>query len=44
VYVDPYQNNKYINNFNKMFNNPHSNEVTVKVVYFLDYLKLQRRR
>jgi hypothetical protein len=43
VYLDPYQNDKYIHNFTKMFNNPHSNELTVKVVYFLDHLKFLRR-
>lgn len=42
VYIDPYQNNKYIHNFARMFDNPHSNELTVKVVYFLDWLKLKR--
>jgi hypothetical protein len=31
----------YNNNFNQLFNVPHSNEVTLKFVYFLDYLQLK---
>ncbi len=44
VALDPYQNVNYIKNFRNMFDNPHSNELTLKVVYFLDYLKLQRKK
>jgi Domain of unknown function (DUF5916)/Carbohydrate family 9 binding domain-like len=43
VSLSQYQNTTYLKNFGEMFNNPHSNEVTVKVVYFLDYLNLKRR-
>ncbi|MEI7734959.1 MAG: DUF5916 domain-containing protein [Ferruginibacter sp.] len=42
VRVDPYRNTSYFNNMGKSIDNPHSNELTVKIVYFLDYLKLKR--
>ena len=42
VMIDPYTDTKYLRNFSDMFSNPHSNEVTLKIVYYLDYLKLQR--
>ena len=44
VSIDPNQATKYIDNLGEMFTNPHSNEVTLKVVYFLDYLKLKKRK
>ncbi len=44
VSIDPTQATKYIDNLGEMFTNPHSNEVTLKVVYFLDYLKLKKRK
>jgi hypothetical protein len=44
VAIDPYTNVRYFQNLGKVLNNPHSNEVTVKIVYFLDYLKLKRRK
>lgn len=44
VNIDPYNNRTYFKNFGKSVDNPHSNEVTVKIVYFLDYLKLKRWR
>lgn len=44
VTIDPYTNMSYFKNFGKVISSPHSNEVTVKVVYYLDYLKLKRRK
>ena len=44
VKVDPYSNQTYFKNFGRAVDNPHSNEVTVKIVYFLDYLKLKRKK
>jgi len=44
VTIDPYANTSYLKNFGRVIDNPHSNEVTVKVVYYLDYLKLRRRK
>jgi len=44
VNIDPYQNTSYGKNFGKAVDNPHSNEITVKLVYFLDYLKLRRKK
>ncbi len=44
VSLDPYTNKSYLKNFGSMFNNPHSNEVTLKIVYYLDYLKLRNRK
>ena len=43
VAIDPYTNMSYLKNFGKVINNPHSNEITVKIVYFLDYLSLKRK-
>jgi Domain of unknown function (DUF5916)/Carbohydrate family 9 binding domain-like len=43
VFLDPYQNKSYVKNLGAMFTNPHSNEVTLKIVYFLDYLTLKRK-
>lgn len=40
--IDPYARTSYFKNFAGVLNNPHSNELTVKVVYFLDYLKLRK--
>ena len=44
VIIDPYTNMKYFKNLGEVITNPHSNEITLKVVYYLDYLKLQRRK
>ncbi len=43
VFLDPYKNTSYTKNFSAMFTNPHSNEFTLKIVYFLDYLTLQKK-
>ena len=42
VTIDPYTNMKYFKTLGKVIDNPHSNEITVKIVYYLDYLKLKR--
>jgi Domain of unknown function (DUF5916)/Carbohydrate family 9 binding domain-like len=44
VSLDPYTNNSYSKNLGRMFSNPHSNEVTLKIVYFIDYLSLKKKR
>ena len=44
VSIDPYSNKTYFRNFGKAVDNPHSNEITVKIVYYLDYLKLKRKK
>jgi Domain of unknown function (DUF5916)/Carbohydrate family 9 binding domain-like len=44
VSLDPYTNTNYTKNLTRMFSNPHSNEVTLKVVYFIDYLDIKRKR
>lgn len=44
VNIDPYSNRNYFKNFGKVIDNPHSNEVTVKIVYYLDYLKLKKKK
>jgi Domain of unknown function (DUF5916)/Carbohydrate family 9 binding domain-like len=41
--IDPYLNTTYGKNLSKIFNNPHSNELSLKIVYFLDYLTLKRK-
>ena len=43
VNIDGVTNNTYFKNFNRVFDYPHSNEITVKVVYYLDYLNLKRK-
>jgi Domain of unknown function (DUF5916)/Carbohydrate family 9 binding domain-like len=43
VSIDPYKNTSYTKNLAAMFNNPHSNEVTLKIVYYLDYLSLKKK-
>jgi Domain of unknown function (DUF5916)/Carbohydrate family 9 binding domain-like len=44
VSLDPYTNSTYGKNLGRMFSSPHSNEVTLKIVYFIDYLDLKRKR
>jgi hypothetical protein len=44
VNIDPYTSMTYFKNFGKVLDNPHSNELTVKIVYYLDYLKLKKKR
>ncbi len=44
VNIDPYTNMSYFKNFGKVVDNPHSNEITVKIVYYLDYLKLKKKK
>ena len=43
VFLDPYKNDNYTKNFVAVFNNPHSNEFSIKIVYFLDYLNIKRK-
>lgn len=43
VYLDPYSNYNYSKNLIAIFNNPHSNEFSIKIVYYLDYLNLKRK-
>ena len=43
VQLDPYTYTKYTKNLAAMYTNPHSNEVTLKIVYFLDYLDVKRK-
>jgi Domain of unknown function (DUF5916)/Carbohydrate family 9 binding domain-like len=43
VSLNPYTNTTYTKNLSAVFSNPHSNEFTVKVVYFLDYLTLKKK-
>lgn len=44
AYIDPYSNLSYFKNLGKVLSNDHSNEITVKVVYFLDYLSLRKKK
>ncbi|MEP6616610.1 MAG: DUF5916 domain-containing protein [Ginsengibacter sp.] len=43
VNIDGITNNTYFKNLNRVFDYPHSNELTLKVVYYLDYLTLKRK-
>jgi hypothetical protein len=44
AYIDPYSNMTYFKNLGKVLSNAHSNEITIKIVYYLDYLKLKRKK
>jgi hypothetical protein len=37
VSIDPYTNSSYTKNLGRMFSSPHSNEVSLKIVYFIDW-------
>ena len=43
VFLNPYSNDNYSKNLVAVFNNPHSNEFSIKIVYYLDYLNLRRK-
>ena len=43
VFLNPYSNDNYSKHLVAVFNNPHSNEFSVKIVYYLDYLNLRRK-
>ncbi|MBL0147006.1 MAG: hypothetical protein IPP48_16105 [Chitinophagaceae bacterium] len=43
VKLNPYSNRTYLKNLGKSIDNPHSNEITLKIVYFLDHLKLKHK-
>ena len=42
VYLDEYEYRTYFKNFYKTFDSPHSNEISIKVVYYIDYLTLKK--
>ena len=42
VYLDETRYRTYFRNFNQVLRSPHSNEVSLKVVYYLDYLTLRK--
>lgn len=44
VYLDENEYRTYFKNFGKIFNSPHSNEVSLKVVYYIDYLNLKHKK
>ncbi|MBA2250317.1 MAG: carbohydrate binding family 9 domain-containing protein [Chitinophagaceae bacterium] len=44
INIDGMLNNSYYKNFRQIFQNPHSNEVTLKIVYYLDYLSLKKNK
>jgi hypothetical protein len=38
------ENKKYLTNFEAMFSNPHSNEITMRFIYFIDYNRLRKKQ
>lgn len=44
TYIDGFNNTKYSNNFREIFNVPHSNEISVKFVYYIDAQKFIKNR
>jgi Domain of unknown function (DUF5916)/Carbohydrate family 9 binding domain-like len=43
VNIDPYLYGNYFKTLGQVIESPHSNEITVKFVYYLDYLKLKKK-
>jgi hypothetical protein len=43
AFIDGKVNTNYMNNFTRLTTVPHTNEVSVKFVYFVDYLQLKRK-
>src|SRR5436190_1730983 len=43
VALDPYIYTKYFESLGEVIASPHSNEITVKVVYYIDYLSFKKR-
>ena len=43
VQINGLENTKYFQNFSQVFNNPHSNEVSIRFIYFIDYNTLIRK-
>lgn len=44
VDIDGMINRTYTKNLATVFHNPHSNELTLKIIYYVDYLNLSKRR
>jgi len=44
AYIDGYTNNKYSKNFKEIFNVPHSNEVSIKFIYYIDAQKFIKKK
>ena len=42
--IDGVINNKYTSNFSQVFQQPHGNEITLRLIYYIDYLTLQKRK
>jgi hypothetical protein len=42
--VNGFKYTKYFENFGKVINAPHGNELTVKFIYFIDYNQLRKKR
>ena len=42
VYLDETEYRTYFKNFNRVLQSPHSNEISLKVVYYIDYLNLKK--
>ncbi|HEV8082816.1 MAG TPA: DUF5916 domain-containing protein [Chitinophagaceae bacterium] len=42
VNIDGMVNRTYTKNFTTVFHNPHSNELTLKIIYYVDYLRRSR--
>ncbi|MEP6583336.1 MAG: DUF5916 domain-containing protein [Ginsengibacter sp.] len=43
VDIDGMVNRTYTKNFTTIFHNPHSNELTLKIIYYVDYLRLHKK-
>lgn len=43
VDIDGIVNKSYTKNFTRVFHNPHSNELSLKIIYYVDYLNLKKK-
>ena len=44
VNIDDLNNKTYLNNLVSSFTSPHSNDMSMKIVYYLDYLTMRGRK
>ena len=42
--IDALQYQRYLNNFSKVFDVPHGNELSIKAIYFLDYNQIRKKK
>ena len=43
IYDDKNLSNSYLKNFNNTLSSPQNNNLSLKIIYYLDYLKFKKR-